>query len=92
MELVLLSTKCSRDKNWPVFFFKCANTPHPLPSGDSGDSNLKIITGMHVADFGLTLIEQFSNRTGTSVDDYTRKSNKWLDQWQNGKLGTGSRV
>ena len=29
-----------------------------------------------------------SNRTGTSVDDSARKSNKW----HSGKLGTGSRV
>ena len=34
----------------------------------------------------------FSNRTGTSVDDGARISNKWLYQWQSGKLGTGSRV
>ena len=34
----------------------------------------------------------FGNRTGTSVDDGARKSNNWLDQWQSGKLGTGSRV
>ena len=33
-----------------------------------------------------------SNRTGTSVDDGERKLNNWLDQWQSGKLGTGSRV
>ena len=29
---------------------------------------------------------------GTSVDGSTRKSNNWLDQWQSGKLSTGSRV
>ena len=29
---------------------------------------------------------------GTSVDDGARRSNNWLDQWQSGKLGTGSRV
>ena len=29
---------------------------------------------------------------GTSVDNGARKSNNWLDQWQSGKLGTGSRV
>ena len=34
----------------------------------------------------------FSNRTGTSVDDGVHKSNNWLDQWQSGKLDTGSRV
>ena len=34
----------------------------------------------------------FSNRTGTSVDDGAGKSNNWLDQWQSGKLSTGSRV
>ena len=34
----------------------------------------------------------FSNRTGMSVDYGARKSNNWLDQWQNGKLSTGSRV
>ena len=34
----------------------------------------------------------FSNKTGTSVDEEVRKSNKWLDQWQSGELGTGSRV
>ena len=33
-----------------------------------------------------------SHRAGTSVDDDARKSNNWLDQWQNSKLGTGSRV
>ena len=33
----------------------------------------------------------FSNRAGTSVDDGARKSNNWLDQWQSGKLNTGSR-
>ena len=38
------------------------------------------------------LLGWFSNRTGTSVDDGVRKSNNWLDQWQSGKLGTGSRV
>ena len=32
------------------------------------------------------------NRTGTLVDHGARKSNNWLDQWQSGKLGTGSRV
>ena len=34
----------------------------------------------------------FSNRTGTSVDDGARKWNNWLDQWQSGKLSTGSHV
>ena len=38
------------------------------------------------------LLVWFSNRTGTSVDNGARKSNNWLDQWQSGKLGTGSRV
>ena len=28
----------------------------------------------------------------TSVDDGARKSKNWLDEWQSGKLGTGSRV
>ena len=32
------------------------------------------------------------NRTETSADDGARKSNTWPDQWQSGKLGTGSRV
>ena len=41
---------------------------------------------------GQIVIDWFSNRTGTSVDDGARKSNNWLDQWQSGKLGTGSRV
>ena len=46
-----------------------------------------------VASVVLTgLLGWFSNRTGTSVDDGTRKSNNWLDQWQSGKLSTGSRV
>ena len=36
------------------------------------------------------LLGWFSYRTGTSVDDGTRKSNNWLDQWQSRKLGTGS--
>ena len=34
----------------------------------------------------------FSNRTGTSVDDGMHKLNNWLDQWQSGKLGSGSHV
>ena len=34
----------------------------------------------------------FSNRTGKSIDDYKRKSNNWLDQWQSDKLSAGSRV
>ena len=34
----------------------------------------------------------FSNRTGTSVNDGARQLNNWLDQWQSGKLGTGSSV
>ena len=34
----------------------------------------------------------FSHRTGTSVDEGSRKSNNWLDQWLCGKLGTGSQV
>ena len=34
----------------------------------------------------------FSNTTGTSVNDGTRKLNIWLDQWQSGKLGIRSRV
>ena len=38
------------------------------------------------------LPKRFCNRTGTSVDDGARKSNNWLDQWQSGKLSTGSRV
>ena len=29
---------------------------------------------------------------GTSDDDGARESNNWLDQWQRGKLVTGSRV
>ena len=32
------------------------------------------------------------NGVETSVDDGARKSNTWPDQWQSGKLGTGSRV
>ena len=39
-----------------------------------------------------TLLGWFSNRTETSVDDGACKLNNWLDQWQSGKLGTGSRV
>ena len=38
------------------------------------------------------LLVWFSNRMGTSVDNGARKSNNWLDQWQSGKLGTGSHV
>ena len=38
------------------------------------------------------LLGSFNNRTATSVDDGARKSNKWLDQRQRGKLGTGSSV
>ena len=37
-----------------------------------------------------SILGWFSNRTGTSVDNGARKSNNWLDQWQSGKLGTGS--
>ena len=37
-------------------------------------------------------IVYFNNRTGTSVDDGACQSNRWLDQWQSGKLGTGSGV
>ena len=40
----------------------------------------------------VQVIGWFSNRTGTSVDDCARKSNNRIDQWQSGKLGTGSRV
>ena len=29
---------------------------------------------------------------GTSVDDGVHKSNNWLDQWQSGKLGSGSSI
>ena len=35
------------------------------------------------------LIQQ---QNGTSVDDGERNSKNWLDEWQSGKLGTGSRV
>ena len=46
-----------------------------------------------VASVVLTgLLGWFSNRTGTLVDDGAHKSNNWLDQWQSGKLSTGSRV
>ena len=38
------------------------------------------------------IIDWFSNRRGTSVDDGALKSDNWLDQWQSGKLSTGSRV
>ena len=34
----------------------------------------------------------FSNKTGMSVDNSTCKSSDWLDQWQSGKLSTGSHV
>ena len=37
-------------------------------------------------------IVHFNNSTGTSVDDDARQSNRWLDQRQSGKLGTGSGV
>ena len=43
----------------------------------------------HSIDLPATFV---ANRTGTSIDDGARKSNSWLDQWQSGKLGTGSRV
>ena len=46
-----------------------------------------------VASVVLTgLLGWFSNRMEMLVDDSARKSNNWLDQWQSGKLGTGSRV
>ena len=41
---------------------------------------------------GRLIVGWFSKRTGASVDDGARKSNNWLDQWQSGKLSTGSRV
>ena len=41
---------------------------------------------------GHSTLGWFSKRTGTSVDNRACKSNNWLDQWQSGKLGTGSRV
>ena len=49
-------------------------------------TQIMIITGVRL------LLSWFSNRMGTSVDDGARKSNKKLDQWQSGKLGTGSLV
>ena len=33
-----------------------------------------------------------SKRTGTSVYNGACNLKNWLDQWQSGKLGTGSRV
>ena len=42
--------------------------------------------------FSHLIPPQFSNRTGTSVDDGARKSNDWIDQWQRDKLDTGSQV
>ena len=48
--------------------------------------------GLRLNPGGDAIIGWFSNRTGTSVDEGARKSNNWLDQWQSGKLGTGSRV
>ena len=43
-----------------------------------------------IPNFCLGTIGRFNNKTGTSVDDGARKSNNWFDQWQSGKLGTGS--
>ena len=43
-------------------------------------------------DVKLSETRTVHDRTGTSVDDSARKSNNRLDQWQSGKLGTGSRV
>ena len=40
----------------------------------------------------ISILSWFSNKTETSVDDGARKSNNWLDQWQSGKLSTGSLV
>ena len=40
----------------------------------------------------LPIMAWFSKRKEISVEDSARKSNNWLDQWQSGKLGTGSRV
>ena len=45
-----------------------------------------------VTTINVILIGWFSNRKGTSVDDGARKLKNWLDQWQSGKLGTGSHV
>ena len=39
-----------------------------------------------------SILGWFNNRTGTSVDDGARKSNRLPDQWQSGKLTTGSSV
>ena len=49
-------------------------------------------SGAFLCGVSSKILGWFSNRTGTSVDDGARKSNNWLDQWQNGKLSTGSRV
>ena len=38
------------------------------------------------------ILGSLSNRKATSIDDGARRSNNWLNQWQRGKLGTGSRV
>ena len=40
----------------------------------------------------ITILGWFSNRMRMSVDNGACKSNNWLDQWQSGKLGNGSRV
>ena len=50
----------------------------------------KCWNGHKLRDIGL--IDWFSNRAGTSVDDGGRKSNNWLDRWQSDTLSTGSRV
>ena len=49
-------------------------------------------SGAFLCGVSSKILGLFSNRTGTSVDDGARNSNNWLDQWQNGKLSTGSRV
>ena len=40
----------------------------------------------------VTILDWFSNRTGASGYNCSRKSNNWLDQWQSSKLGTRSQV
>ena len=49
-------------------------------------------SGAFLCGVSSKILGWFSNRMGMSVDYGARKSNNWLDQWQNGKLSTGSRV
>ena len=80
---------------WPLLIFRIPKPRVPdfgfHQQKFSGFRNSDSLTWSEVKDVNQK-IGSFSNRTGTSVDDGASKSNNWLDQWQSGKLSTGSRV